>query len=96
MHRRLGGEGSGAEAFLQGVAQIPGEIVFVKIEGLRVDVAGDSAIVSGIQKAQVTVEGNVIDDPRAFVDMFVRLEGEWRLRVAIDLNLETPGTSPGA
>ena len=85
VHRSPGGEDRHAEAFLQGIAQIPGEIVFVKVADLRVDVSGDSAIVSGTQRAQVRIEGNVIDDRRAFVDMFVRLEGKWRLRVAVDL-----------
>ena len=85
VHRSIGGDASAADAFLQGIAQIPGEIVFVKVEDLRVDVAGDSAIVSGRQQAQVKIDGNVIDDRRAFVDMFVRVEGKWLLRVAVDL-----------
>ena len=92
VHRSVGGDATSADAFLQGIAQIPGEIVLVKLEDLRVDVAGDSAIVSGRQRAQVKIDENMIDDRRAFVDMFVRVEGKWLLRVAIDLEAAPPSS----
>jgi Domain of unknown function (DUF4440) len=52
---------------------------------LTTDVSGDSAIVTGVQHAQLTIDGAVVDDRRSFVDWFVREEGDWRLRLAVDL-----------
>jgi hypothetical protein len=83
--RTPGGNERGPVAFLDAISQIPGEIVFVKLVGLTVDLSGDSAVAIGVQHAQVRVEGQTIDDKRPFVDWFVKHEGEWRLRLAVDL-----------
>jgi hypothetical protein len=56
----------------------------VKAEQLTVDLAGDGAIVTGMQQAQLRIEGELVDDRRAFVDWFVLEAGEWRLRAAVD------------
>src|SRR5262245_5777412 len=85
VHRAPGGPSSERAAFLEEIAGIPGEIAFVRIETLEVDVAADGALVTGVQHAQVTVDGTVYDDRRAFVDFFVRVQGAWRLQVAVDL-----------
>jgi hypothetical protein len=92
LYRSPGSETRTREAFLEGVQGIPGEIVFVRLETIDVDLSEASALVSGIQHAQVRIEGKVIDDRRAFVDWFVRLGSEWKIRVAVDLPLveETP------
>ena len=80
--RTPGGETRGAAAFLDAISQIPGEIVFVKLVALNVDVSGDSAVATGVQHAQVRMEGQTIDDRRPFVDWFVKHEGDrvcaWR------------------
>ena len=85
VHRTHGGERSDAEAFLRGIQNIPGEIAFVRLEQLVVDASTDWALVTGVQHAQVIVEGERIDDRRGFVDWFVKLEGEWRIQAAVDL-----------
>ena len=85
VHRTHGGERSDAEAFLQGLAQIPGEIAFVRLENLVVDAASDGALVTGVQHARVIVDGASIDDRRSFADWFVKQEGEWRIQAAVDL-----------
>ena len=84
VQRPAGGAAVEAEAFLAGIAQIPGTIQFVKVEQLTVDIAGDGAIVTGIQHARLTIDGEMVDDRRAFVDWFVREGGVWRIRVAVD------------
>ena len=84
VQRHAGGEPVDADAFLGGIANLPGEILSVKVEQLSVDLAGDGAIVTGMQQAQLKIEGELVDDRRAFVDWFVREAGEWRLRAAID------------
>ena len=83
--RSPGGANNGAEAFLHAIMQIPGEIVFVRVGDLQVDVVGDSAVLTGIQTAQVKMDDQVIDDRRAFVDYFIRIDGRWLLRTAVDL-----------
>ena len=85
VHRTHGGAMADATAFLSGIAQIPGEIIFVRLDGVAVDVSPRGALVTGIQHAQVIVDGQAIDDRRAFVDWFVEEEGTWRMQAAVDL-----------
>jgi hypothetical protein len=85
MQRPAGGEAVGADAFLAGVAKIPGDILFVKVDQITTDIAGDHAVVTGIQQAQLKIDGAVVTDRRPFVDWFVREDGVWRVRLAVDL-----------
>ena len=85
MQRPAGGAGVDADAFLTNITSIPGEIMFVRVEQLTVDISGDSAIVTGIQQARLEIDGSVVDDRRAFVDWFVKETGDWKLRTAVDL-----------
>ena len=85
VHRSPGGEATDRERFLDGIRQIPGEIVFVRLESVQIDVAGDGAIATGLQHAKVRIDGQDIDDRRAFVDWFVRHGGGWKFRVAVAL-----------
>ena len=78
---------SDAAAFLQGIRDIPGEIVFVRLERLAVDVTGDAAMLIGVQHAQVIVDRETIDDRRAFADFFVKMDGRWKLRAGADFPL---------
>jgi ketosteroid isomerase-like protein len=83
--RAPGGETRDVDSFLRGIREIPGEIAFVRLGDVQIDVAGDAALVTGIQSARVRIEGRDIDDRRAFVDWFVKEPGGWKLRVAVDL-----------
>lgn len=85
VQRPVGGAVVETDAFLKGVTQIPGDILFVRVEQLTVDVSGDGAIVTGVQQAQLKIDGAVVIDRRPFVDWFVREGGGWKLRAAIDL-----------
>lgn len=76
-----------AGTFLDGIRSIPGDIVSVRLERLAVDVAGGAAFATGVQHAQVVVDGQRVDDRRGFADFFVRLEGTWKLRAATDFPL---------
>ena len=84
VYRTPDGQSSDSVAFLRGVTEIPGEIVFVNVEHAQVDIVGDTALVTGIQHAQVKMDTKIIDDRRAFADFFVRADDGWRLRVAVD------------
>jgi hypothetical protein len=44
----------------------------------------ESALVTGIQNAQVRIAGKDVDDRRAFVDWFVKTSGAWRIRAAVE------------
>jgi hypothetical protein len=85
VHRSHNGPAADADAFLRAVEQIPGEIRFVRLEQLTVDLCPSGALVTGIQHAQVALDGDVIDDRRGFVDWFVNHGGEWRIQAAVDL-----------
>ena len=73
-----------ANAFLDGIRSIPGEVAFVRLERVAVDLAGNAAMLTGVQHAQVIVDGQTIDDRRAFVDFFVKIGGAWKLRAGAD------------
>lgn len=89
VHRTLGGQGVDAEAFLRAVEGIPGEITFVKLEQIDIDMAATGALVTGVQHAQVLLDGQVVDDRRGFVDWFVQQAGAWRIQAAVDLPVPT-------
>jgi len=84
VQRPAGADAVDAEAFLTGIAKIPGDILFVKVDQLTVDLSGDGAIVTGMQQAQLKIDGAVVSDRRAFVDWFVKESGDWKLRAAIE------------
>jgi hypothetical protein len=84
VQRHAGGAPVEADAFLDGIAGLPGEILSVKVEQLTVDLAGEGAVVTGLQHAQLKIDDELVDDHRSFVDWFVREAGEWRLRAAVD------------
>jgi ketosteroid isomerase-like protein len=93
-HRTPGRTSSDASTFLEGIRQIPGEIVFVRLANVTIDVSVDNALMTGIQHAQVRIDGALVDDRRAFVDWFVKHEGEWRIRVAADFSITQEPSSP--
>ena len=96
IHRSPGGAGSDAPSFVQAIRDIPGEILFVRLVAVEVDLSDAGALVTGIQHARVRIEGTEIDDRRAFVDWFVKRDGEWRILVAVDLPTAEEPSAPGA
>lgn len=89
--RPFDGEPVDADGFLRGVAGIPFEIEFVRLERIDVDLFPTGALATGIQHARVRVDGEPVDDRRRFADWFVRLDGAWRIQAAADFPL---GTGP--
>jgi hypothetical protein len=83
-HRGDGGATADAAAFLEGIRAIPGDIAFVRLERVDADISGESAMLTGIQHARLTLDGQTIDDRRAFADFFVKSAGAWKLRAAAD------------
>jgi hypothetical protein len=85
LHRTHHGARSDLEGFLRAIAQIPGEIRFVRLEQLDIDVCAAGALATGTQHAQVVVDGQIVDDRRGFVDWFVKHGSTWRVQAAVDL-----------
>jgi Domain of unknown function (DUF4440) len=84
-HRTHGGPVVDAEGFLHAVEQIPGSITAIRLEGLQIDLYPTGALATGVQLAEVVVDGQTIVDRRLFVDWFVRHLNEWRIQAAVDL-----------
>jgi len=85
VQRTHGGSAVDGEAFLSAIEQIPGQILLVELERVEVDVSPAGALVTGIQHAKVAVDGQTIEERRAFVDWFAKHAGEWRIQAAVDL-----------
>jgi ketosteroid isomerase-like protein len=85
VHRKAGAAATGAAAFLAAIERIPGEILAVNLARIEIDVAGDGALVTGIQHARVRVDGQLIEDTRPFADWLIKESGQWRLRAAVEL-----------
>ena len=85
IHRTIGGAAVDVDGFIRGIEQIPGDIVFVTLEQLEVDLSDRGAIVTGVQHAQVRIDGTLVDDRRSFVDWFVKDPAGWRVQAAIDV-----------
>jgi hypothetical protein len=84
-HRTTAGVKTAADAFLEGVAAIPGIVEFVRLQGLQVEIVGETALATGTQHARVVIDGEIVDDRRGFVDCFVRSGDAWLLRAAFEL-----------
>ena len=89
VHRTHGGEVAGLEKFLAGIAAISGDINFVKLEDLRLDVTPAGVLATGVQHAQLRIDGQTIDDRRGFIDWFVDVNGEWKIQAAVDVAMAT-------
>ncbi len=89
IHRSRDGSVTGRSDFLRGISELPVEILSVSGENERVDVYGEVAVVTGVQRAKWRqgdgVEGVSLG---AFTDVFCRREGKWMLVLAYNVDLE--------
>ena len=94
VYRTPGADVSRAD-FLKGIASVPGRITSVEGEGLRVSVYGETAILTGVQRARVRADdGSEQEGVSAFTDVFVKQHGRWRLALAYGVELPTPPAEP--
>ncbi len=82
----------GAEAdkteFLKSIASFPVEILGIRGEELKVNVYGETAILTGVQVAEARApEGEPEESAVAFTDVFVRREGRWLMVLAYGVEL---------
>jgi len=89
VQRAIGGGTARGDEFLAAVSRIPGDILSVELEHLEVELTDAGALVTGVQRARVRIDGNILDDRQPFVDWMVKEDGEWRFRAAIGLTSES-------
>jgi ketosteroid isomerase-like protein len=82
----------GAEAdrteFLTSIASMPQEILSIRGEELKVNVFGETAILTGVQLAEARpLEGEAEESVVAFTDIFVKRDGSWLMVLAYGVEL---------
>jgi len=76
------------EAFVGAIRDMPYAIHGIEGQELRVRELGETAVLSGIQRARVALpDGREVVARTAFVDVFTRVDGRWRLRHAWSVEL---------
>lgn len=90
VHRGADGSEAGREEFLRNVGAMPVEVVSVRGERLRVDVYGDVALMTGVQRAEWRQGGEAEGvSSVAFTDVFVRRGERWLMALAYGVELQS-------
>ena len=90
VHRGADGAEAGREEFLRNIGDMPVEVVSVRGEHLRVDVYGEVALMTGVQRAAWRQGGEAEGvSSVAFTDVFVRRGGRWLMALAYGVELES-------
>ena len=87
VYRTPGGAELGREEFLLNISSLPFEILSVRGDGVKAGVFGETAAVTGVQRARVLADGREQESVVAFTDIFVKRGGRWRLRLAHGVEL---------
>ncbi|HEV7799097.1 MAG TPA: nuclear transport factor 2 family protein [Pyrinomonadaceae bacterium] len=83
----FGAEADKAE-FLQSIASFPVEILSIRGEELKVNVYGETAVLTGVQRAEARApEGQAEESAVAFTDIFIRSERRWLMSLAYGVEL---------
>ncbi len=83
----FGAEADKAE-FLKSIASFPVEILAIRGEELKVNVYGETAVLTGVQLAEARApEGKAEESAVAFADIFVRRDGRWLMVLAYGVEL---------
>jgi ketosteroid isomerase-like protein len=82
--------------FLAAIESLPVEILSVWSEDMKVNVFADVVVMSGTQKATtLNEEGKEEISAAAFVDVFVKQQGTWKLVWAHGVDLPSVPNAPG-
>jgi ketosteroid isomerase-like protein len=85
----------GKNEFLKSIRESPHEIVSVNGDELKTNIYGNVAVLTGIQRAVVSLEGGKQANSRgAFVDVFEKRGSSWMLVLAY--SVEMPSQPAGA
>lgn len=90
VHRGPDGSEAGREEFLRNISAMPVEVVSVRGEHQRVDVYGEVAVLTGVQRAEWR-QGDAAEGVSsvAFTDVFVRRGGAWLMALAYGVELQS-------
>ena len=81
-------------AFLESIASFPIEIISLRGEELKVNVYGETAVLTGVQVAEARPpEGEAEESAVAFTDVFVRRDGRWLMVLAYGVELPSESDS---
>jgi ketosteroid isomerase-like protein len=82
-------------AFLESIAQFPFTILSLRGEELKVNVYGETAVLTGVQVAEARPpEGETEESAVAFTDVFLRRDGRWLMVLAYGVELPTESDAP--
>jgi len=88
IYRTHFGAESDKPAFLESIASFPIEILSLRGEELKVNLFGETAVLTGVQRAEARApEGELEESAVAFTDVFVRREGRWLMALAYGVEL---------
>ena len=88
VYRAPGQPDADKPTFLKSVVELPGTILKIDGEGVKVAIRGDAAMVTGVQRVQLRhPDGTVEAGATAFSDLFVRRAGRWVLAAAFGVEV---------
>ena len=88
VYRTHFGAESNKSEFLQSISSLAVEIQSLRGDELKVNVYGDTAILTGVQRAEARLpEGELDESAVAFTDVFVRRDGRWVMVLAYGIEL---------
>ena len=88
IYRTHFGAESDKHAFLESIASFPIEILSLRGEELKVNLFGETAVLTGVQRAEARApEGELEESAVAFTDVFVRRDGRWLMALAYGVEL---------
>ena len=88
IYRTHFGAESDKEGFLESIASMPLEILSLHGDELKVNLYGETAVLTGVQRAEARVpEGQTEDSAVAFTDVFARRDGRWLMVLAYGVEL---------
>jgi ketosteroid isomerase-like protein len=80
--------------FLESIKSFPVEIISLRGEELKVNVYGETAVLTGVQVAEARPpEGEAEESAVAFTDVFVRRDGRWLMVLAYGVELPSESDS---
>ena len=90
VHRGPDGSESGKQAFLRSISEMPVEVSSIRGEHQRVDIYGEVAVLTGVQRAEWR-QGEVAEGVSsvAFTDVFARRGDRWLMVLAYGVDLQS-------
>ncbi|QDE65922.1 nuclear transport factor 2 family protein [Myxococcus xanthus] len=78
IYRGADGAEMNRDAFVVGIAEIPGHITSVEAEKMKAHVFGDTGVLAGIQRSHLRMtDGSEVTDRVYFTDVWQRRDGKW-------------------